>query len=174
MSRSRTTLARIAGITLLAALAACAAKSPGPSDPGAKVCTQIGCIDGLRVNLTKPTPWAAGNYTFTFALDDAPVTCTGALPLPACDQGPALRCQGDDKAKRLVQIGESGCALPPEQHGFSDIQISGTPTKIQLTIEHAETVLHSSEFAPTYVTTRPNGPECGPECRSASTELALP
>ena len=64
--------------------------------------------------------------------------------------------------------------LPPEQHGFSDIQISGTPTKIQLTIEHAETVLHSSEFAPTYVTTRPNGPECEPECRSASTELALP
>lgn len=163
---------RLARLTALAALAALPACTPSTAskDPGGKMCTQMGCINGLHVNLAKVTPWTAGNYSFAFELDGAAVTCTGALPLPACDQGSALRCDVEGK----VQIGESGCALPPEQHGFSDIQISGTPTKIQLTIEHAETVLHSSEFAPTYVTTRPNGPECEPECRSASTELALP
>ena len=162
--------ARLAFTALLAALPACAAPSPGSSDPGGKVCTQMGCINGLHVNLAKVTPWTAGNYTFAFELDGAPVTCTGALPLPACDQGAALRCDVEGK----VQIGESGCALPPEQHGFSDIQISGAPAKVKLTITREDQQLHSGELAPTYVTSRPNGPGCEPECRGANAEVALP
>ena len=162
--------ARLAFTALLAALPACAAPSPGSSDPGGKVCTQMGCINGLHVNLAKVTPWTAGNYTFAFELDGAPVTCTGALPLPACDQRPALRCDVEGK----VQIGESGCALPPEQHGFSDIQISGAPAKVKLTITREDQQLHSGELAPTYVTSRPNGPGCEPECRGANAEVALP
>ena len=162
--------ARLAFTALLAALPACAAPSPGSSDPGGKVCTQMGCIDGLHVNLAKVTPWTAGNYTFALELDGTPVTCTGALPLPACDQGAALRCDVEGK----VQIGESGCALPPEQHGFSDIQISGAPAKVKLTITREDQQLHSGELAPTYVTSRPNGPGCEPECRGANAEVALP
>ena len=34
--------------------------------------------------------------------------------------------------------------------------------------------LHSGELAPTYVTSRPNGPGCEPECRGANAEVALP
>jgi len=162
--------ARLAFTALLAALPACAAPSPGSSDPGGKVCTQMGCINGLHVNLAKVTPWTAGNYTFALELDGTPVTCTGALPLPACDQGAALRCDVEGK----VQIGESGCALPPEQHGFSDIQISGAPAKVKLTITREDQQLHSGELAPTYVTSRPNGPGCEPECRGANAEVALP
>jgi len=166
----RAHLAHLALTAVLAALPACAAPSPGSSDPGGKVCTQMGCIDGLHVNLAKVTPWTAGSYSFAFELDGAPVTCTGALPLPACDQSPALRCDVEGK----VQIGESGCALPPEQHGFSDIQISGAPAKVKLTITREDQQLHSGELAPTYVTSRPNGPGCEPECRGANAEVALP
>jgi len=162
--------ARLAFTALLAALPACAAPSPGSSDPGGKVCTQMGCINGLHVNLAKVTPWTAGNYTFALELDGTPVTCTGALPLPACDQGAALRCDVEGK----VQIGESGCALPPEQHGFSDIQISGEPAKVKLTITREDQPLHSGELTPAYVTSRPNGPGCEPECRGANAEVALP
>ena len=166
----RAHLAHLALTAVLAALPACAAPSPGSSDPGGKVCTQMGCIDGLHVNLAKVTPWTAGSYSFAFELDGAPVTCTGALPLPACDQSPALRCDVEGK----VQIGESGCALPPEQHGFSDIQISGEPAKVKLTITREDQQLHSGELTPTYVTSRPNGPGCEPECRGANAEVALP
>ncbi|MBA3548329.1 MAG: hypothetical protein H0T76_17750 [Nannocystis sp.] len=163
-------LARLVLPALLAALPACAAKSPAATDPGGKVCTQMGCINGLHLNLAKVTPWTAGAYTFVLELDGAAVTCTGALPLPACDQGSALRCDVEGK----VQIGESGCALPPEQHGFSDIQISGEPTTVKLTIKREDQQLHSGELTPTYVTSRPNGPGCEPECRGAHAEVALP
>jgi hypothetical protein len=163
-------LTRLPRIALLAALPACAAPSPGPQDPGGKVCTQMGCIDGAHLNLAKVTPWTAGNYSFAVELDGTLVTCTGALPLPACEQGAALRCDVEGK----VQIGESGCALPPEQHGFSDIQISGDPAKIKLTILREDQPLYSGELTPTYVTSRPNGPDCEPVCRGAQAEVALP
>jgi len=163
-------LARLALLALLAALPACASHSPGSNDPGGKVCTQIGCLNGLRISLNKVTPWTAGNYSFAFELDGAPVTCSGSLPLPACDQGAALRCDVDEK----VQVGESGCALPPEQHGFADIQVLGEPARVKLTIRREDQQLLAEELTPTYVRSRPNGPDCEPECSSASAELNLP
>lgn len=170
MFGSPTKLARFARFALLAALPACAPSTPASKDPGGKMCTLIGCINGLHLNLAKVTPWTAGNYSFAFDLDGTAVTCTGALPLPACDKGAALRCDVEGK----VQIGESGCALPPEQHGFSDIQILGEPAKVKLTITRDDQQLHSGELTPTYVTSRPNGPDCEPECRGANAEVALP
>lgn len=162
--------AKLALAALAVALPACAPSTPVSKDPGGKMCTMIGCINGLHLNLAKVTPWTAGNYTFALELDGAAVTCTGALPLPACDKGAALRCDVEGK----VQIGESGCALPPEQHGFADIQILGEPAKVKLTIKREDEQLHSGELTPTYVTSRPNGPDCEPECRSANAEVALP
>lgn len=161
--------ARIA-LALLAAVPACAPSTPASKEPGDKVCTMIGCINGVHMNLAKVTPWTAGNYSFAFDLDGAAVTCTGALPLPACDKGSALRCDVEGK----VQIGESGCALPPEQHGFSDIQVHGEPARIKLTIKREDQTLYSGETTPSYVTSRPNGPGCEPECRGANAEVALP
>ena len=158
--------ARLACLAVLAALPACAPSTPASKDPGGKMCTMIGCINGVHLNLAKPTPWTAGNYTFALELDGAAVTCTGALPLPACDKGNALRCDVEGK----VQIGESGCALPPEQHGFSDIQILGEPARVKLTIKHEDQQLHSGELTPTYVTSRPNGPDCEPVCTQAKSD----
>ena len=160
-----------AALLVLLVLSACSKSSPGPADPGGeRVCTQIGCVNGLRLTLVKATPWTAGEYVFTVDLDGASVTCKGALPLKACDQGSALTCDVEDK----VMIGESGCALPVEQHGFSDIQIFGTPARVNLTIARDGQPLHSGELTPTYVSSRPNGPDCEPECHGAGTEIALP
>ncbi len=172
MNGLRAPLARLTGIAriaLLVALPACASHSPGASDRG-KVCTEIGCMNGLHVNLSKVTPWTAGNYSFAFELDGAAVTCTGALPLPACDKGPAMRCDVEGK----VQIGESGCALPAESQSFADIRIEGAPAKVKLTIKREDQPLHSGELTPTYKTSRPNGPDCEPECHGANAEMALP
>ena len=51
---------------------------------------------------------------------------------------------------------------------------SGAPAKVKLTITREDQQLHSGELAPTYVTSRPNGPGCEPECRGANAEVALP
>ena len=160
----------LAALVLILSLGACSKEQGGPVDPGGKMCTQIGCVDGLRLGLEKAGAWAAGAYTFAFVLDGAAVTCTGSLPLKACDAGPSLTCDVADR----VMIGESGCALPPDQHGWSDIQFAADPKEIKLTISRDGQALQTAELRPEYVESRPNGPDCGPVCRSASATLMLP
>jgi hypothetical protein len=151
---------------------ACSKGQIEPTDPGGggKMCTEIGCIGGLRIELKATSGWAPGEYTFTFALDGAPVTCTGSLPLRPCDAGPSLACDVPDR----VQIGESGCALPPEQHGFADILVPSSPAKLELAIRRDGQQLWAGELTPTYVESQPNGPGCEPICRGASAQVPLP
>ncbi len=127
-------------------------------------------MNGLNVQVQKPTPWAPGDYEFLFDLDGTAVTCKGALPLPACEQSPALVC---DPAGR-VQVTESGCALPAAQHGWGDVHIEGEPAHVKMTIQQGGAVLHTGEFDPVYRTLQPNGPSCEPTCRQASHSIAVP
>ena len=150
-------------------LCACA-RSPGAPGPNSKMCTEIGCADGLTITMAKGSPWEPGAYTFAFELDGAPVTCTGALPLKACESGPSLTCDPSGR----VQIAESGCALPPEQHGFSDIRVPTAVTTLKLSIARDGQPPRSFEFAPKFVETRPNGPDCEPVCRQAAERVDLP
>ncbi len=143
--------------------------SPGPA-PTDRVCTQIGCLNGLLVRVAKATPWVPGRYTFELDLDGVQVSCSGALPLQPCESGPSLACTGDGK----VIISESGCALPPESQGFGDLQISGEPQSVGITIKLDDSVLHTTTLNPSYVTSQPNGPGCEPTCRSGSGDLELP
>lgn len=171
MSRMPIALTLLAGL----ALPACSKEQPAPADPGGgpgvqKVCTQIGCLDGYRLELKKATAWTPGAYTFTVELDGKAVECKGALPLQSCDAGPSLSCTEDGK----VQIGESGCALPPDQQGFSDIMIPGKPQRVKLTIVQDDKPLHSADLTPNYVTSQPNGEGCEPTCNSAAGEIAVP
>ena len=156
---------------LVSSLVGCTKEQGEAVGPGGgKMCTQIGCVDGLRLTLEKAGAWAPGAYTFAFTLDGAAVTCSGSLPLKACDAGPSLTCDAEGR----VMIGESGCALPPDQHGWSDIQVSGAPKAVKLTISRDGQPLHAAELTPTYTESRPNGPDCGPVCRGAAATIAVP
>ena len=165
----RRTLAR-ASLVLL--LGACARDpgSPTDPDPSGRVCTQIGCIGGLHIDLAHEGPWQPGSYSFALVVDGAPISCTGSLPLPACDAGPPLTCDVPGR----VQIGASGCALPPDQHGFSDIRIISGPARVELTIARDGETLHEGVLTPTYVESQPNGPGCEPICRGAAARVAVP
>jgi len=141
-----------------------------PTDDGPRACTMIGCMDGLALELTPSSAWPAGDYSFAFVIDGAPVTCGGALPLPACGDGPALACD----VAGAVQIGESGCALAPDSHGFSDILFMSAPKTVELTISRAGAPLLARTLTPTYRESQPNGEGCPPVCTSANMTLALP
>lgn len=134
------------------------------------MCTEIGCVDGLQIDTAKASPWPPGAYTFAFVLDGTKVTCAGALPLKACEAGASLACDVPDR----VEIGESGCALPPAEHGFAGIHVRGAPARFELTIAHDGKVLGEFDLAPKYTTSRPNGPGCEPECNSAAARIELP
>ncbi len=153
---------------------ACSKEQPGPAGPGAsageQACTQIGCENGVRIELAKATPWTPGTYVFSLTLDGTPVECKGALPLQSCESGPSLSCTPD----AAVQIGESGCALPPDQHGFSDIMVRGEPKQITLKVLFDGTPLKSADITPDFKTTQPNGPACEPTCRNAASAVDLP
>ena len=165
-------------LALLTALPACSKQTPGPAGPGDSGdggagggnCTEIGCENGLRMALTKASPWVPGTYVFAFELDGKPVECKGALPLQPCDAGSSLSCTPDS----VVQVGESGCALPPEQHGFSDITVRGEPKQVTLKILLDDKPLASTDVTPNFLSSQPNGPGCEPTCRTASSEVAIP
>lgn len=135
---------------------------------GQKICTQMGCMDGFHVDV-EPQAWAKGKYKLVISADDKTTTCEGSLPLPACDKGKALACKGDVE----VMIGESGCALPPEQQGFGPFNFRGNPKQVKIAISRGGKEVAKSEFSPAYKTVQPNGPECGPTCNSASEKMTV-
>jgi len=134
---------------------------------GQKACTQMGCIDGFTVDV-EPQVWPHGQYKFTIAADDRNTICEGALPLPACGK-PALTCKGDVE----VMVGESGCALPPAQHGFGGFTFKGAPAKVSIAITRGGKEVAKAAYTPAYKKVQPNGPECGPTCNHASDKLTV-
>ncbi len=133
------------------------------ADPVA--CTEIGCVDGLVLNVAPDYHWAPGDYVFAFKIDGQPQTCRGSLPLKPCGE-PSVICDGSG-----VMITESGCALPPDAHGFGTITLANGPAQVDVTITHNGQTLVQKTITPTYKTSRPNGPQCEPQCRQASVEL---
>lgn len=164
-------LGRLGLVGLLGLAIACTKGHADPGGPpGGKACTMIGCLDGVRVELAHAGAWAPGTYTFAVDLDGAVVTCTGALPLPACDAGPAITCDGEG-----VQVMESGCALEPAAQSFPEIMIPrGDLRELGLTVTLGGAPLVTTRMKPAYVESRPNGPECEPLCRSAGLRVDLP
>ncbi|MCA9715945.1 MAG: hypothetical protein KC468_14805 [Myxococcales bacterium] len=174
--------------TLLAlALALPAPALSGCAGSGPKACTEIGCGPSLSIQLTKLSAWAPGRYAFTIKHDDAQTECAVELPL-RCD-APAP-CGGAE-----VQLGLSGCALDPAEHAITEIEFINAPAQVNISVSYsagdqaagvgadadadagadanAPEGLGDAEFAPTYRSSRPNGPECDPECKSAAAQLVM-
>lgn len=131
------------------------------------MCTQIGCTDGLAITLDAQA-WPHGDYVFRVQADDTTVTCRGALPLPTCGTA-AIRCDSLG-----VSIGESGCALPPAEHGFGEMHIDGHPARVEVAVEFAGKTAVTYASEPVFQTVRPNGPECEPTCRHAAITMKIP
>lgn len=131
-----------------------------------RACTQIGCVDGLTLTIDPVHRWEKGDYIFDFMIEGKAVQCKAALPLKPCEE-PSVSCDPPG----IVMISESGCALPEDAQGFGDIRIESAPMAIRLDIFHNGEKIHGLAAHPQYQTSQPNGPQCGPVCRSASVDL---
>jgi hypothetical protein len=139
---------------------------------GQEPCTRIGCESGVSIELEKSSSWKKGVYRFEFKLDDKKIICSGSLPLKPCEW-PSVQCKSDGPQYQdlPISIGESGCALPKDQHSFGPIMIRSTPQKLALQIFFQNKLLGKIESVPVYKTVYPNGEKCGPKCTQAQLNL---
>jgi hypothetical protein len=160
-----------------AALVACADSGQDPDDGSGNplappvACTLIGCEDGLNVELRPESGWPAGEYRFQIRADDVAVTCRGSLPLPSCAESPSVTCDTEG----LVQIVESGCALPPDSHAFPGLRFDPKlrPQKVEIAITQDGRRVGRSDFVPSFQRVQPNGPGCPPTCEVAHAVIDL-
>jgi hypothetical protein len=177
--RERSTAASVsrAGLIGLLAVAACLASasedkrrqdSSGCSGRPSVACTEIGCRDGLIVELRPGSGWLAGDYRFQIRTDRFEVACRGSLPLASCagSRAPATRASVTCDIEGPVQIAESGCALPVSAHGFPELMFDPKirPARVDIRITKDGQVVGQGHFVPSFERIHPNGPECPPAC----------
>lgn len=130
-------------------------------------CTQIGCVDGITISISPDYQWKPGIYAFNFTIDGKSIKCKGTLPLASCE-GHNLTCDGEG-----VLITESGCALPPDAHGFGDIMLESSGSSLALNISRDGQSIAHGNWRVQYNTSQPNGAGCGPICRQATVTLDI-
>lgn len=132
------------------------------------MCTDIGCRNGYNVDVSPSSGWAAGDYRFELTVDGRAITCQGSIPLKACGTH-SFSCDAQG-----VRLGESGCALPADQQGISNLDFEGFPLAISLRVLKDGAELASEQLTPKYTSGQPNGPGCDPVCCGALAKLEIP
>jgi hypothetical protein len=152
-------------------------------EPPERACTAIGCEDGVSITLRpREGTFPAGKHTvFIATAEGGPVKrCTFTPPTDAQVSGGfvAADCTGGvmlSVSPRVtcttMQSGQAvsqSCTPIPGQ--FEErIFLRGTPARVRI-IQSAQETFVDQELTPTYANARPNGPDCEPLCRQASTE----
>jgi hypothetical protein len=132
--------------------------------------------------------WQPGAYVLTVAVDGTSHSCDLTLPadLPMNGSSTQLTCapklgfQGATLNPEVTCVerrtGDSvsqSCSPIPDQFVLS-VHIDGTPKVLSVTLMRDGIELSAETLTPAYVQSQPNGEGCGPVCRQASVELALP
>lgn len=137
-----------------------------PAAAARTACPAIACVDGLTLDVPPERAWPAGDYVFKLTMDGKAMTCRGSLPFKGCD-APGLVCDGEEGAI----ITQSGCALPPETHGFGTISIASGPAQVSVKIEHNGGVLLDKNYTPAYRAASLGPAACNIRCRQATLPL---
>jgi hypothetical protein len=151
-------LALTLGSLVLAGASACSTTDESPDD---KACPAIACLNGLLLDFTLSDP---GKYDLTLTSELGVVACSGALPLPACDQ-PQAPCSDPE-----VLFTASGCALSPAQQSLGGVHFTQAyPKDLTIEVKRDGSSVGTVKLSPSYVDVPPPGGEgCGPGCKQAS------
>lgn len=157
---------------------------PGPErpeleEPSGKVCSAASCFSDFPIELEQPDGWAVGSYEiFVATPGNDPESCVIELGGPAVGgaqgfcaaqsftvtyvtggqlHGTSNRVVGSPRDFALVAAGPAIASIHVEQGDAVDIMLTGPDGYFQQGL-----------FAPAWGDYfYPNGPECGPSCRSA-------
>lgn len=147
-------------LSLLPALGACRTEAePSAPGPTPRACTEIGCGPGTIVRFDRHPPWSYGEYRVEVVDDGRTVECTTKIPL-LCGAAPAC----SDPAVTLEEI---GCALAVGEQALGGVSLAHVPQELTVRLFEGDTLLAEDTWTPTARTSRPNGPQCEPECVQA-------
>ncbi len=136
-----------------------------------ETCSLIGCAAPLEVRF-QASAWPAGTYAVEVQADGVAASCEIAIPFGCDDHATCTPAQ----PTWMLEL--SGCALPSGQQSIAGVMFmdaATAPASVDVTVRRDAQVLATGHFDPTYTTSRPNGPDCEPECRGAPPgDLALP
>lgn len=114
-------------------------------------CTAIGCANAVTVSLVGRggARLPDGHYVVTARAGGDVATCALDQPLSSA----------------------SSCALAAAVARLDDF----TPAHVSITVTHdGEPVAAVSDLPVSYITSRPNGPGCGPVCKRGKVEVIVP
>jgi hypothetical protein len=154
--------------------------------PAGHVCTEIGCADGLTIDLKSSTgDWVPGAYSIDLNVDGTAATCTIQIPSSPSPSNVILgnctshtadvsfssvdQCQSStlsDGTKR-----ESCTPIPG--HFDQTLTLGGTPGHVALTLSRDGQPLATETVSPVYKVFQPNGPNCAAGCREASSQWTV-
>ncbi len=124
-------------------------------------CTLIGCESPFGVTFSRLGGWPDGTYRVEVTTDGERIACEVDIPRE-CELRP--RCTGDGP----WFVNESGCARDPDARAIRGVSFFRyEPSSVEVAVYRGSRRLGGDRYAPTYATTRPNGPECEPTCRVA-------
>lgn len=168
-------------LTALLGSTACAEPAAPLAEPHA--CTLMACFAHASVTAHLGAADAApGAHTFTLTADGSTQTCTLDVVDPArtafgtCTGGASVRL---GPTTRVVEDhtsmpGMVSATFVPVPGRFEwEVTIDGTPARVAIRHVLAGRTIVEREATPTYVDTRPNGPDCDPVCRVADVEWSV-
>ena len=151
-----------------------------------KVCTLAGCGEGISATLrTADGKWASGSYELNLRADGTPGTCTLRLPeqLP---QGPGIPLYPCGPQTTVMVTTDKKCAFGCDGQACGqqcmwlrgqfviEVMMYATPSRLEVVLSRDGEQLVAQEVRPAYEESTPNGPECGPVCRQAKVDVAVP
>lgn len=159
----------------------CVSASAGcDGDPfWATSCTEIGCGDGVSMQLRLDERTAMTTTSVLLSMDGVSSRCE--LEHPA-DLDQFIPCgEGVEASLQRTVVCESTTAPNGDESescrpdgGFAlGLTVFGTPQLVAMELTPAGGEARSFTVQPRYETTRPNGPDCDPVCRRADIELSF-
>jgi hypothetical protein len=113
----------------------------------------------LTIDVYPRKGWPAGNYRFVIKHDKKTTICDVLELAAPSKRSPENLCNG-----RNVWMGSLGSRISIYEH----------PAVVDIDILRDGVRVTRAHFDITYEEDWPNGPECGPVCRSAAVSLTLP
>jgi hypothetical protein len=121
------------------------------------ICTLRECSDNLTVEFSPPIA-KRGKYSVELLAGDRSIICPMQIPQASVGTSCPFSMRQE----------------PSGQLGGIYWEASSPPSRVQIQVSRNGSLLRSVDWKPSYVTIRPNGPECPPECHEAVFTLDLP